>query len=186
MSTTTTEPILTRANIEDVLLAILPILAGPTGTAVINLTGLVPGIPGFVLAVIVASLVKSAIGISADDHSYEDWLNFGITLVGAIGAGLTGNSSLALYGVVIGFVAKALPSLANGLNVEDGALVLGAVLAGIGGSSIVSGNEATALTNLGLLIATLGKSWPSLASGGLAGLPAPVAPSPAPAATTGA
>ena len=74
MSTTTTEPILTRANIEDVLLAILPILAGPTGTAVINLTGLVPGIPGFVLAVIVASLVKSAIGISAEDHAYEDWL----------------------------------------------------------------------------------------------------------------
>jgi hypothetical protein len=189
-TTTTTTPILTRQNVEDLLLAVLPILAGPTGTAVINLSGFVPGIPGFVLAVIIASLVKSAIGINADNASYEDWLNFVITLVGAIGAGLTGNSSVALYGVVLGFIAKALPSLADGLNIEDGALVLGAVLAGIGGSSLVTGSDATALTNLGLLIATLGKAWPSLANGG--GTPTPSSSAStsttpaAPAATPGA
>jgi hypothetical protein len=179
-----TQKILTPANIEDFLLAFLPILSGPTGSALINLTGLVPGVSGFILAVVIASLVKSSIGISQNTKSYEDWLNFAITFLGLVGAGLTGNSQVALAGIVLGFVAKALPSLANGINVEDVLLLVGSIVAGLG--TLGTGNEWTAITNIGLLVATLGKAWPSISSGGQSGLPPATTTSSAPQAATAA
>ena len=178
---TQVQKILTPTNVEDILLGLLPILSGPTGNALINLTGIVPGVSGFVLAVIVASLVKSSIGISQNQKSYEDWLNFVITFLGLVAAGLSGNSQVALAGLVIGFIAKALPSLAQGFNIEDALLVAGSLLAGLG--TLLTGTEGSAVTNIGLLVATLGKAWPSIASNGAAGLPTTTTSTPA---TTGA
>ena len=176
MSTTTTgTPVLSSATVEDWILVLLPILSGPTGSAIINLTGLVPGVGGFLLSVVLASLAKSAIGIGQDKKSYEDWLMLLINFVGLVGAGLSANSEFALVGVILGFAAKALYSLQNGLNAEDAFLAVGAFLALLG--AIIPGTQGAAVTNIGLLIGIVLKALPSIGTGGLAGLPAAAKPS---------
>ena len=188
MSTSTTQlqQVLTPNNIEDLLLAALPILSGPTGTALVNLAGLVPGVSGFVLAVIIASLAKSAIGISQNQKSYEDWLNFLITFVGLVAAGLAGSgqNTIAEVGVALGFVAKSLPMFQQGLNIEDAGLFVGSLLALLGAA--LPGSQGVAATNAGLIMATVFKAWPSIASNGKSGLPSPTSAPTQPPSTSGA
>ena len=150
--------VLTSYTVQDWILFLAPVLSASQG---LNLPGLIPGTTGFLISVVIAALAKSVSGLG-QDHSiknYEDWLQFIITLVGLIGTGLTASPQFVLYGTIIGFIAKSLPSLKNGFNVEDVLLFLGSLLSLYG-----TYTGGTAIANVGLLISTVGKSIPSIAN----------------------
>jgi hypothetical protein len=163
MATATTS-VLTSATLEDWLLFLVPLVTTAAG---LNWSGLVPGLPGFLIGVIVGALAKALVGIAqSPTKNYEDYLLFFITLAGALAAGLENNASLAVYGTVIGLIAKALPSLVQGINVEDVLMLVSVFFAGI---AQYAGNMQIAA--FALLVGVLAKSIPSLGTNGTAGLP---------------
>ncbi len=167
MSTNTPVTIFSSQKIEDLLLLSAPFIIALANS---NIVQVVPNNLGFVLGVAVASIAKAVAGLQKSASSYEDLLAFVITATGVAGTLLTANADFIVFGTILGFIAKALPSMAGGLNPEDGLLTIGAVLAAIGAFYTIP-----ALSDFGFLLGAWGKAIPSLA------IPAPV-PTPAPVA----
>jgi hypothetical protein len=160
--------VLTKYTVEDWILFLTPVLSAAAG---FNFGGILPGTSGFLLGVVIASLAKSLIGLGQNPSfkgNYEDYLNLIITFLGLLATAITANQQFVIYGAVIGLIAKALPSMTGGVNLEDILLTIGAIIAGVGQAS-----GYPTIASVGLLLAVIGKSLPSSA-------PAP-APAPAPA-----
>jgi hypothetical protein len=150
---------------EDWFLTLLPLLGPLTPT----ISSLLPGNSGFLAAVIIGALAKYFASLGKDrslKNNWESWLGALVTILGLVATGLTGNVSFAQYGLILGFIAKALPEFKNGLNVEDTLLFLGALVA-----SYATYTDNVSLTNIGLLISTVGKGLPSIANGAPAPTP---------------
>jgi ABC-type xylose transport system permease subunit len=145
-------------KLEDWILFLTPIIVGLAGSGLAQ--NLIPGVPGLLVGVVIGVLAKTLIGIGQNfKANYEDVLSFIITFIGLLGSALSGYPQFIVYGTVLGLIAKALPSLSNGLNPEDLLLTLGAIIAGIGASFGLHNLES-----VGLLLSVLGKSLPSLGS----------------------
>jgi hypothetical protein len=146
----------TATTAEDWILFLTPLVTALAGTNLAQ--NLIPGASGLLVGTVIGVLAKTLIGIGQNfKANYEDILSFVITFVGLLGAALTGYPEFLIYGTILGLIAKALPSLANGLNAEDILLTLGAIIAGIG-TALGLHN----LSSVGLLLSVLGKSLPSL------------------------
>jgi len=145
---------------EDWILFITPLIGGLAG---LDWGGLVPGVSGFLLGLTIASMSKTLIGLGQNFHpsNYEDLLSFISTFLGFLGTGFTANPQFVTWGLIIGFLVKALGIVQTGLNIEDVILAIGTVVAGI---AQVTGN--THLVTAGLLLAVIGKALPSIGTNG--------------------
>jgi tetrahydromethanopterin S-methyltransferase subunit F len=175
------QPVLTAKTVEDWLLFLAPIIGGAAG---LDWGGIIPGMSGFLVGALFASLSKSIIGLGQNLHgNYEDGLSFAITFLGTLATVFSANMSYAVYGLIIGFFVKALGMLkptidpttgksVSGINIEDLLLAAGAIIAGF---AQLTGNPIA--VNAGLLIAIIGKALPSI---GTNGSPAVLITTPAP------
>lgn len=157
----TTNSLTGSQTLEDWILFLGPLLSAGAGT---SLSGIISGTNGFLLGIVIAALGKSLLGLSFQTKSLEDWLLFISTFLGLVATALTANSQFVLYGTIIGFAAKSIPSLVKVKNVEDVFLLIGSIIAFLG---VTFGN--TNVENTGLLLLTMGKALPSIATNGAAG-----------------
>jgi hypothetical protein len=173
--------LVTKDTTEDWLLFLVPFLTGSGGTAVLQLAGLVPGLSGFAVGASIGALSKALVGLGQNPKlaNWEDWLLFVSVFLGYLSAAFANKPELVAWGTIIGFIAKALPSLKDGINPEDVLLLLGSIIAGVG---LWQSNAI--LMNFGILLSVAGKSLPSIITEGQAGRVSrqPTAPVPGPPA----
>lgn len=163
---------------EDYILFLTPIVAAAAG---FNWSGLIPGSSGFLVGVFVGALAKTLIGLGQNIKSWEDWLAAIILGLGFVSTALLapGNPQYLTWGTIIGLFVKALGYFTDTKSnpIEDVVLAIGTIMAGYG--AYIGNSE---LLNAGLLFGLIGKSMPSIGTGGAAGSPAPgPAPASAPA-----
>ena len=155
---------------EDWILFLTPIASAGAG---FSWGGLIPGASGFLVGAFVAALAKTLIGLGQNPHlsNWEDAIPAAILFLGFLGTSFSSNVDFLTWGTIAGFLVKALGFFKRGINIEDGLLAAGALIAGFGA---LTGH--TGLLNAGLLIGIIGKSIPSIGSQTTGGTPSPSPP----------
>jgi hypothetical protein len=149
-------------KIEDYLLLILPFATIPFLTQLGFSTQ-----TAILISVALGGLSKGLAGIRQNPSSIEDWLLLVGTVIGAVAASISSATGLPLvYGtiaVILGYFAKAIIGLVQSYktdSLEDGMMVLGTVISGIGAALGVP-----RVVELGLILASVSKSVPGIVSG---------------------
>jgi hypothetical protein len=151
--------------LEDLLTYGIPIAVA---LASFSWSSLIPGDDNaFFTAIAFGFLAKFLVGLQ--QNGWSDWEDLVPTItlsLGFLATTLSANPQFLEYGTIIGFIVKALGMFASGYNLEDLLLAIGAFLALYGA---YVGNQE--IVSAGALFALVGKSIPSLATGGAAGNP---------------
>lgn len=160
MSTATTNGVVTTRTIEDWLVFVTPVIVALAG---FDWSGVLPGTSAFVTAAVLGALAKFLVGLGQNPHikNWEDWIPLIVIGLSALATNLSADPRFVTYGLYLGLAVKALPMLQEGLNIEDVLLLVGTLLAGIGQ---LSGHAQ--LASLGLVVALVGKTLPSIGTNG--------------------